>query len=288
MTFGLIVLIAVAILIVFGVAHRVLDKLRLNDTAALLFVIAMIVGTFLPDIPLGFGMSINIGGGVIPIILVVYLLIKAETSSERNRAIIASFIAGGAVYLVGRLFPSEPETMPIDPMYIYGIIAGLIAYLFGRSRRSAFIAGIMGIIVADIAQGITNIARGLATPVSIGGAGMFDATVISGLLAVLLAELVGETREKMQGGTAKKEMSYDKGHFTSMLGQDRSEEIDVKPSSPKTNADSSCDVVEVYSDTEDLIVTPVDELRQPGVGCDGGNKNAQSSHQEEDDDEQND
>ncbi|MDK2902479.1 MAG: hypothetical protein PWQ93_398 [Clostridiales bacterium] len=257
MTFGLVALIAIAILIVFGVAQRVLDKLRLSDTAALLFVGAMIVGTFLPDIPLGFGMSINIGGGIVPIILAVYLLVKAETSTERNRAIIASFIAGAAVFLVGRLFPSEPETMPIDPMYIYGIMAGLIAYLFGRSRRSAFIAGIMGMIIADVAQALTNLASGITAPVSIGGAGMFDATVISGLLAVLLAELVGESREKLQGGTAKKDMGYDKGHFTSMLGQDRENSDEL--SAPDIGPDSSCSVVEVCSDDDNVIITPVQE-----------------------------
>lgn len=34
----------------------------------------------------------------------------------------------------------------------------------------------------------------------IGGGGAFDAIVIAGLLAVLLAEFIGETRERLQGG----------------------------------------------------------------------------------------
>jgi hypothetical protein len=36
--------------------------------------------------------------------------------------------------------------------------------------------------------------------VHIGGAGAFDSLILAGILAVLLAELVGETRERLQGG----------------------------------------------------------------------------------------
>lgn len=35
---------------------------------------------------------------------------------------------------------------------------------------------------------------------ALGGAGAFDVTIIAGLVAVMTAELVGETREKIQGG----------------------------------------------------------------------------------------
>ena len=45
-----------------------------------------------------------------------------------------------------------------------------------------------------------------------------DAVVISGLLAVLLAEVVGELRERLQGGTEKKHMRFDHGEFTSAIG----------------------------------------------------------------------
>ena len=46
-----------------------------------------------------------------------------------------------------------------------------------------------------------------------GGAGAFDATVIAGVFAVVLAEVIGETREKIQGGTAKKDMAFERGEF---------------------------------------------------------------------------
>ena len=148
-----------------------------------------------------------------PLILVIYLFAKAGTGIEKLRAGIAAVLSGLGVYLAGRYMPSEPETIMIDPNYVYGIIAGIIAYLFGRSRRSSFIAGVLGVILADLAQGIENILRGIPSRIRLGGAGAVDAVVIAGFLAVMLAEVVGELRERIQGGTAKKSMAYQKGEF---------------------------------------------------------------------------
>jgi uncharacterized membrane protein len=58
---GLITLVVVSILIYFGVAHRVLDKLRLSDRAALAIILAIIAGSFV-DIPISSRITINLGG----------------------------------------------------------------------------------------------------------------------------------------------------------------------------------------------------------------------------------
>ena len=69
MSLGLILLIVTAILILFGVAQRVLDKLRLTDRQALLMVALIFFGGLLGDIPLGERLSVNLGGAVVPFIL---------------------------------------------------------------------------------------------------------------------------------------------------------------------------------------------------------------------------
>lgn len=199
---GLLALIVISILVYFGLAQRVLDRLRLSDKGALGIIALMIVGSFI-NIPIMRGditASINVGGALVPIGLCIYLLVKAGTTKEKVRSIIASIIVGVAVYFASRLLPNEPETMLIDPMYIYPVIGGLLAYLAGRSRRGAFIAGTLGIILMDIGHFIWLARRGLPGSVIVGGGGIFDSIVLSGLIAVLLAELIGETRERLQGG----------------------------------------------------------------------------------------
>ncbi|MEG1775640.1 MAG: DUF1614 domain-containing protein [Clostridia bacterium] len=202
MSIGMILLTVVAVLVFFGVAQRVLDKLYLSDRAALLLIALMFFGTLVPNIVIG-TVSISPGGALIPFGVCVYLLIRAGTAKERIRAIVGAVITGGAVYALSVFMPNEPERMVIDPMYVYGLVGGLVAYLLGRSRRGAFICGVLGVMLADIAVAIVNNANGIAQQLVLGGAGVFDAMIISGMLAVLLAELIGEILERFARGTEK-------------------------------------------------------------------------------------
>lgn len=203
MSVGMVLLTAAAILVFFGVAQRVLDKMYLSDRAALLLIALMFFGTLIPNLKLG-AVEVSIGGALIPAGVCVYLLIRAGTWKERLRAIVGALVTGGAVFAISAyLLPDEPEAMVIDPMYLNGIIAGLIAYVLGRSRRGAFICGVMGVLTADCIVAIVNSARGVSQTLVLGGAGVFDAAVISGLIGVILAELIGEIAERIVRGSEK-------------------------------------------------------------------------------------
>ena len=228
MTIGMILLVVVAVLVYLGAAQRVLDRLRLSDRAALLFLGAMVVGGFLPEIPLSDNVAINIGGGIIPIVLAVYLFIKAGTSKEKTRAVIAALVTGAVVYAAMKIMPAEPTyNYFLDPMYLFAILAAVVGYLAGRSRRSAFIAGSMGILLTDIFSRIEIAVLGGSGSMSIGGAGVFDAIVISGILALLLAEIFGETRERIQGGPSQdRPDSLKKGLSDVELSDELDEQLD--------------------------------------------------------------
>ena len=214
MSTGLILLILTGILIVFGVAQRVLDRLRLTDRQALFFVLLLFVGGLIPDIPLGRNLSVNVGGALVPVGLCVYLLIKAGTAKEVLRALAASAITGAAVYFLGRMLPDEPEAAFMDFNYLYGLCAGVIAYLFGRSRRASFVAGVLGAVIADVWSAAEVWMQGINQPLQLGGAGAMDVIVISGLVAVLLAELVGELLERLtRGRTIDPDRAFENGEF---------------------------------------------------------------------------
>ncbi len=195
---GLISLVIVSILIYFGVAHRVLDKLRMNDKSALAVIAAIIIGSFI-DIPLGGRVTLNLGGSI-AVVLAVYIWLGAGTSWEKIRSLIAAIVTGLALYLAARYLGAEPENIFIDAIYIYPLIAGIVGYLAGRSRRGAFFAAVMGVLSLDVAQYIYLMRTGLRGTVHIGGAGAFDSLILAGILAVLLAELIGESLERIQGG----------------------------------------------------------------------------------------
>lgn len=204
MSLGTILLLVAGALVLLGVGQRVLDRMRLNDRQALLIIGAMLVGGLLPDIPLGGTVSVNIGGALIPLGVSIYLLVKADTDKERVRALIGAVLAGVAVYWMGRLLPNEPETMWFDTNYLYGLAGGAIAWILGRSRRGAFIAGVLGMMGSDIASALILYNQGVSQTLSLGGAGAADAIVIAGFTGVMLSELVGELVERATRGTRKR------------------------------------------------------------------------------------
>lgn len=196
--FGLIALVVISILIYFGIAHRALDRLRLTDRAALFWIAAIIIGSFF-DIPITSRITINLGG-IIAVGLAIYILVGAGTTFEKVRAVIAAAVTALALFLAGRFLGAEPEEIFIDPIYIYPLVAGIVGYLAGRSRRGAFFAAVMGVLALDVGQYIYLVSTGVRGTVNVGGAGAFDSLVLAGILALLLAELIGETLERFQGG----------------------------------------------------------------------------------------
>ena len=201
MSIGMILLVVIALLILFGVLQRVLDRMALTDRQALVLVALIFIGGWLPDLSLG-PVTVNIGGALIPLGVCMYLFLTAGTGKERLRCLIASLLTAAAIYAISVYFPADPTAMPFDPMILYGAAGGVIAWLLGRSRRGAFVAGGLGVVLCDLLVAVMNWRRGISQTLALGGAGALDAIVLSGVTAVLLCELVGEIVERMATGRA--------------------------------------------------------------------------------------
>lgn len=198
---GLLLLIVLSILTYFGVFHRVLDRMRLSDGVALQVLAAIVIGTFF-DIQIIKGaqsLAVNVGGFLIPLGLVIYLLVKAGTNTEKLRALLAAVITSLAMAIVAGFEGTEPGTA-IDSLYLFPIVAGLLAYVAGRSRRASFVAAVLGVQLYDVGNYFWLLFSNTRGTTDLGGGGAFDTTVIAGMLAVALAEIIGESRERLQGG----------------------------------------------------------------------------------------
>ncbi len=207
MPIGTTLLLITAALIYFGAAQRLLDRMRLTDSQALIFIALMIAGSFI-TVPLMRGptsISLNLGGAVVPLALAIYLVTTADSAKERIRAIVASFVTAGIVFGVSQLTDFDPSSpmLLIDPLWLFSIIAGIVGYLAGRSRRAAFIAGVLGIFIVDLIHLVRAVAMATPTRIVLGGAGVFDGMVVAGLIAIGLAEFVGEVRERVEGGQSE-------------------------------------------------------------------------------------
>jgi len=207
------ILTALILLIMFGAGQRILDKLRLSDKWAIGILVAIVIGIIIPPIKIGNMFSFSIGGFLIPFGLCVYLLVRAGLSMDLVRAFTGTILTAAAILLLEIFLPSgTPEDIVVDNTFLYGIAAGIIAYVLGRSRRNAFVCSVFGITLASIAVFVYNMIVGTPTKLSLGAGGAFDTIILSILIAVGLAELIGKTAEVVVG-KEEKVYSYEAGEF---------------------------------------------------------------------------
>jgi uncharacterized membrane protein len=212
---GISLLVIISALIFFGLAERVLDRMRLTDRSALILLLCMVGGYYLPAIPLPGGVRINIGG-IIPLGVAIYLIVTSDSPAEKARGIAATLGVMLLVLLTDRLLPVEPgfALWDVDPVYTAGLIAALLGYLLGRSRRLAFASAVGGLTLAELTA-VLGVGSVEEPALVLGGAGLFDVLLISGVGAVLLAELVGEVRERI--------------HREVLIGDKEDDDVDGEP-----------------------------------------------------------
>ncbi len=136
--------------------------------------------------------AVNIGGAVIPAALSLYLMLKNKLYSQ---SLVSVTIVTILVYFMAH--PVRGVGIAV-PTFIPPIAATVVALIFSSKYAPAlaYICGTMGTLLgADILH--FGDIRGLGAPVaSIGGAGTFDGIFVIGILAVLLASVMTDKKEK--------------------------------------------------------------------------------------------
>lgn len=213
MSISVFIITAIIILIMFGAGQRVLDRMRLSDRWALIILASIVVGIIIPPIKITSNFSFSIGGFLIPLWVAVYLMIKVGWSKDLLRAIVGSILTSVLIVLLQILMPANtPQDIIVDNTFIYGIIAGIVAYALGRSRRNAFICSVVGLTLSSVIVFIYNMIMGVPSELHLGVGGAFDTIVISTLIAVGLAELIGKTAEMMTK-SENKVYNFEAGRF---------------------------------------------------------------------------
>lgn len=128
--------------------------------------------------------TINVGGGLIPLFFSAYLM--KHNSFSFSDVVLGITIVTLISYLTSRPVHGIGIGMPI---LIAPICAALVAVMLNAEASAplAYISGTLGVLIgADILR-LKNI-RQMGLPfASIGGAGTFDGIFITGIVAVLLA-----------------------------------------------------------------------------------------------------
>ncbi len=195
----------------FGIIGYVYEKLGLSSGAALWFLIAALLGSAVnipvariegkdivkPMVVRSYGIqyvipvqereqtviAVNVGGALIPVLLVAYLVAR---HGVRWNALVA---LGAVTLIVHRVATPVAGVGIAIPPLVGPLSAAAAALLMDRRTpsRTAFIAGTLGSLIGADLMNLGKI-PGIGAPVaSIGGAGTFDGVFMTGIVAVLLA-----------------------------------------------------------------------------------------------------
>ncbi|MBR7172278.1 MAG: hypothetical protein IKD36_00565 [Clostridia bacterium] len=216
MSASLIILTTIILLVMFGAGQRILDSLRLNDKEALMILVLICIGILIPPIWIGKYFCFSIGGFLIPLGLSIYLLISCGWSRDLLRAFFGTIIVASLIYALEWLLPADPEEVLIDNMYVYGVVAGVVAYALGRSRRNAFVSCLFGITLAQLVQWIINFSKDVPTVLGLGVGGAFGAYIVSIVIAVAVSEFLGRCFENAAIKKETKNFNYKTHTFDSV------------------------------------------------------------------------
>src|SRR3984893_2378631 len=114
--------------------------------------------------------AVNLGGGVIPVLLSAYLLMRVGGVAP---AFIATVLVALLVHHFSRIIPGAGIAVPT---FIPGFAAAILAILLSREHRPvvAYVAGTIGCLVGADVLNLALVTRLNAPIASIGGAGTFD------------------------------------------------------------------------------------------------------------------
>jgi uncharacterized membrane protein len=131
--------------------------------------------------------AINIGGGLIPTLMSLYLLIIRQLWV---RGVVGIACVAAVCHWLAQPVPGVGIALPtLVPVIATAVVALVLSWR--EAAPLAYIAGSMGTLIGADLLNLGHI-QGLGAPVaSIGGAGTFDGIFVTGILAVLIASIPG-------------------------------------------------------------------------------------------------
>jgi len=194
MSVSLIIVSILILLVMFGAGQKILDNMRLTDKTALIILVSICIGLVIPPIWIGEYFCFSIGGFLIPFAVAIYLMISCG-KRDLLRCFVGIILVAGIIYGLEWLLPADPEEVVIDNMYLYGVVAGIISYLLGKSRRNAFISALLGISLAQLVQWLINMWTEQKSILGLGVGGAFSTYIVAIIISVALCEFIGRCVE---------------------------------------------------------------------------------------------
>jgi uncharacterized membrane protein len=137
-------------------------------------------------------LAVNLGGAIIPVILSIHLVFKSGEFFNSFLAIVL------VTFVVHRMARPVPGVGIVVPTFIPPLITAAVALAISRGHAPAvaYVAGSVGTLLGADLLNLRRVSAMGAPIVSIGGAGKFDGIFMTGIVAMLLAGVIGGFRHR--------------------------------------------------------------------------------------------
>jgi len=130
------------------------------------------------------GLSLNVGGGIIPIGLALYLLPRVPLQETMLATVLLVIIC----FTLAKVVPGKGITIPLIFPALFATIFALIL-AFEYAAPVAFISGVFGVLIGGDLLHLPKVLRENQGVMSIGGAGVFDGIFLVAIAAAFIAGL---------------------------------------------------------------------------------------------------
>ena len=192
---GLILLAALAVAVFFGLGERFFRKIGLPDWLAFVLVLALVIGALVPEISLG-GITINVGGFLVPLGLLAILFSRTKSKQCVLRSFLAILAVAGMTVATRLLIRAETPGLIVVTSAVTGALAGISAYLAGKERVAVLIGAIGGIVLGDIVNNMI-LRFVFYQPIELGSHGIFDSIILAAVLGIVLTEAIAAISRTM-------------------------------------------------------------------------------------------
>jgi len=190
---GLSLLALLAFIAFFKFGKRFFNRLAIKEWLLFLFILAFTIGSIIPPITISDDLTLSIGGFIIPALFCIVLLFATSAKNHLFRLSITVILVATLSLAVRKLL--LPYTGLLPTVAVLGIIAGIGAYLVGKTHTVIILGAIAGVVLGDA---IANIIGRFAfeTSIALGGNGTFDSIILAVFLSIALLELVEFIKKK--------------------------------------------------------------------------------------------
>ncbi len=130
------------------------------------------------------GITINLGGAIIPVCLSTFFLTKIPLEPVLIATVLMIIISRH----LSRIIPGRGIALPA---FVPPIFSALFALILapGFAAPTAFVSGVLGVLIGADISNLKKVQRISPGMLSIGGAGVFDGIFLVGIVSVFLASL---------------------------------------------------------------------------------------------------